>query len=88
MPDHVDDPHAANQTSWYLVHCVDCDKPLKAQGTPPEKPICLHCDIIRAAPEAMRELIRKTLQPIPDGEATPGPELPQPEAPAQSVLGG
>jgi hypothetical protein len=55
-----------------LVKCVDCAKDLVAHGAPPEKPICLHCDIVRAAPEAMRDLIRKTLQPLPE-DSPPAP---------------
>jgi len=66
----------ADLSGLYLCHCVDCGKPLKARGQPPAEPICRHCDIIRAAPEGMRETIRRTLQPLPDGDATPGPTAP------------
>jgi hypothetical protein len=55
-----------NPSAWYLVACIDCGKPLKAQGQPPEKPICLHCDVVRAAPEESRERIRATLAPVGD----------------------
>ena len=55
---------AADPNTWYVVACVDCAKPLKVLGAPPEKPICLHCDIVRAAPEPDRDMIRRTLQPL------------------------
>jgi hypothetical protein len=57
---------AADPKTWYLVTCTDCGKPLKVLGAPPAKPICLHCDIIRAAPEEMRESIRDALRPLPE----------------------
>jgi hypothetical protein len=60
---------AADPKTWYLVTCTDCGKPLKVLGAPPEKPICLHCDIIRAAPEENRDRIRETLRPLPEEEA-------------------
>lgn len=53
------DPNA-----WYRVTCTDCGKPLKARGAPPLTPICLHCDIIRAAPAESRDRIRATLRPL------------------------
>jgi hypothetical protein len=77
----------SDAAAWYLCGCVDCGKPLKAQGTPPEKPICQICYIVRAAPEDMRAIIRKTLQPVPDDGTTAEPEAPVPEAPVQWVLG-
>lgn len=51
----------------YIVHCIDCAKPLTSTGTPPAKPICLHCDIIRFAPESLREQVRAALAPVPFG---------------------
>ena len=51
-------------STWYLCACIDCAKQLKVLGAPPEKPICLHCDVIRAAPEDLRERIRATLRPV------------------------
>jgi hypothetical protein len=78
----------SDAAAWYLCNCIDCGKQLKAQGTPPERPICLHCDIVRAAPEHMRAIIRATLQPIAGEEAALEPELAGPEAPVQGVLGG
>lgn len=74
--------------AWYLCECIDCGKPLKAQGAPPERPICLHCDIVRIAPEDMRAIIRATLGPVPGGEVTTEPEMAEPEAAVQGVLGG
>jgi hypothetical protein len=80
---------SVSPSDWYFCNCVDCGKKLKARGTPPEKPICLQCAIIRAAPEESRERIRATLRPIPEDDATPVPPSdPEPEAPAQLVLGG
>jgi hypothetical protein len=64
---------ATDPSGLYLCHCIDCAKPLRARGQPPAQPICRHCDIIRAAPDRMRETIRRTLLPLPDGEATPDP---------------
>lgn len=45
----------------YLTACVDCGKPLKSVGQPPDRPICLKCTVVRAAPEADRDRIRETL---------------------------
>jgi hypothetical protein len=63
MPDQAicPDPNA-----WYLVVCIDCGKGLKVRGQAPDKPICLHCDLIRAAPQTMREEIRRVLAPVPE----------------------
>jgi hypothetical protein len=74
----------ANEAAWYLCNCIDCGKQLKARGTPPEQPICLHCSIVRAAPEDSRDRIRETLRPIPGGDPV---EPVEPEAPVQGVLG-
>lgn len=52
--------------AWYLCACGDCGKMLKVQGQPPDHPLCLHCDVIRAAPEAQRAELRRTLAPIPE----------------------
>jgi hypothetical protein len=57
----MSDPSIADPNTWYAVACSDCAKPLKALGQPPDKPICLHCSVIRFAPEAMREQIRASL---------------------------
>jgi hypothetical protein len=56
---------------WYVTACIDCGKPLKSHGEPPAQPICLHCDIIRFAPEEIRERIRETLRPLPEPEVPP-----------------
>jgi hypothetical protein len=60
----------ADPNTWYLVKCTDCGKPLKVLGQPPKTPLCLHCDIIRFAPDAIRDSIRATLAPIPEDEGT------------------
>lgn len=49
------------QAEWYVVHCIDCAATLKSHGPPPEKPICLKCTLIRAAPEADRLVLKATL---------------------------
>lgn len=47
--------------TWYLVRCIDCAKDLRVRGEPPDKPICLHCSLLRHAPEATRATLRATL---------------------------
>lgn len=56
----------ADPKAWYLCSCVDCGKVLKVQGQPPHTPVCLHCNVIRYAPEALRAEIRRTLTPLPE----------------------
>jgi hypothetical protein len=60
-----------SQASWYLTACIDCGKELKSLGAPPAKPICLHCDLVRYAPDAIRDLIRRTLGPVPEDPDPP-----------------
>jgi len=67
---------APDPSAWYVVACIDCGKQLKAQGRPPAKPICLHCDVIRAAPAGSREKIRGVLRPLPSEDAE-GPLPPE-----------
>jgi hypothetical protein len=64
----MSDQQPTESWTWSLVACVDCAKPLKVRGTPPAQPLCLHCDIIRAAPADIRERIRNTLAPLPEQE--------------------
>lgn len=56
-----------------LVQCCDCGKRLVSHGPAPERPICMHCDLIRHAPVDRREALRQALAPIEEPEPAEAP---------------